>query len=139
MKKLTLILLVLPLLFSCSKEWEGCTDNVALNFIEKAEKDDGSCIYTTLTFYADSTQYPGTSLDYIEITVNRTNIGSLSTIFPNGGPSNCNDVGTISYLFEDAGQVSWKSKIVLTNGTNNTKTGVASPSATEDCLLINAL
>ena len=43
MKKLLLILLFLPLLFSSCKKEEGCTDPIAINYNSDAESDDGSC------------------------------------------------------------------------------------------------
>ena len=49
MKKLLLILLCLPLLFSSCKKEEGCTDSTATNYNIDAENDDGSCIYEGCT------------------------------------------------------------------------------------------
>lgn len=48
MRKLLLILgLFLPILISCKKQ--GCTDPLAINYSESAEKNDGSCEYDTTT------------------------------------------------------------------------------------------
>jgi hypothetical protein len=55
-EKKILTVLILPLMFSCSKTFHSCADHLAINFNEDAEKDDGSCLYSTLTFYADSAQ-----------------------------------------------------------------------------------
>ena len=69
-KKILFISLIFALLIaSCNKK--GCTDSLALNYNEKAKKDDGSCeflnqntkalflqthhFYDSLTFYLDST------------------------------------------------------------------------------------
>tara|TARA_Y100000589_G_scaffold318084_1_gene344999 strand:- start:210 stop:719 length:510 start_codon:yes stop_codon:yes gene_type:complete len=48
MKKLLLILLCLPLLFSSCKKEEGCTDPIATNYNSDAESDDGSCVYSII-------------------------------------------------------------------------------------------
>lgn len=44
MKKITLLLLLSLILFSCKKK-EGCTDLMAENYDYEAEVDDGSCVY----------------------------------------------------------------------------------------------
>ena len=44
MKKLLLLLLVLPFIISSCRK-EGCTDAVAENYDEKAKEDDGTCEY----------------------------------------------------------------------------------------------
>ncbi|MDB4534308.1 hypothetical protein N9242_05490 [Vicingaceae bacterium] len=46
MNKIAIILtLSIISMISCSKEQiEGCTNNIAINFDAKAEKDDGSCM-----------------------------------------------------------------------------------------------
>ena len=48
MKKLILILLCLPLLFSSCKKEEGCTDPIAKNYNSDAELDNGSCDYGSI-------------------------------------------------------------------------------------------
>lgn len=139
MKKLILFVAVLPLLYSCSKKWHGCTDYIAINFEEKAEKDDGSCVYTKLTFYADSTQYPASPLDRIEIKVGSVDVGTITSVFPIGGPNDCGDSEGVTYSFKDAGEINWNARIYLVGGTVLTRTGTTSPAAEQDCILINAL
>ena len=49
MKKTLFILGALALTFSACKKEEGCTDSTALNFDSKAEEDNGTCTYPTVT------------------------------------------------------------------------------------------
>ncbi len=49
MKKINIVLGVILTVFVFSCKKEGCTDEKALNFDEKAKKDDGSCLYPDTT------------------------------------------------------------------------------------------
>ena len=139
MKNLIIIAAVIPLLFSCSKKWHGCTDDVATNFDINAEKHDDSCVYTRLTFYADSTQYPASPVDHIDVKIGGASLGTFSTVYSIGGPDDCGADGTVNYNFEDAGGINWNARIFLTNGTILTKTGSAEPDPNQDCILISTL
>jgi len=139
MKNLLLISFILPLLFSCSKTWDGCTDHKATNFDEDAEKHDDSCVYTKLTFYADSSRFGGIPINSIEVTIDGESIGSFSKVYSSGGPSLCSADGTVSFDFVDAGNITWKSTIYLNNGTTNSATGIVGPTQLNNCRLISAL
>ena len=51
MKKLLLILLCLPFIFSSCSKQQGCTDSLATNFNINAEEEDGSCIYGIVGYW----------------------------------------------------------------------------------------
>ncbi|MBL4593081.1 MAG: hypothetical protein JKX68_04600 [Flavobacteriales bacterium] len=139
MKKLILLVAIIPLLFSCSKKWHGCTDDVATNFNINAEKQDDSCVYTRLTFYADSSQYPSSPVDHIDIQIGGTSLGTFATVYSIGGLINCGANGTTSYIFEDAGGINWNARVFLINGTVLTKTGSIAPDPNQTCILISTL
>ncbi len=138
MKKLILIALALPLLFSCSKN-EGCNDNSAFNFSVDADFDDGSCVYTRLTFYADSSNYPATPIERIEILINESGIGSFSGATYSVLDCSAESDITLSFPMKSSTQVEWKALVFLTNGTTNTKTGTVASDLAQSCILINAL
>jgi hypothetical protein len=136
MKKLFLTVLILPLMFSCSKTFHGCADNLAINFDEDAEKDDGSCLYGSVTFYADSTQYPATQVSSIIVTVDNTIINSFNTFY-NGFAGDCGSSGTVSYAFGDAGKIFWSTRTEMIDGTFQIRSGSVTPDGS-DCILVNS-
>ncbi|MBL4593080.1 MAG: hypothetical protein JKX68_04595 [Flavobacteriales bacterium] len=138
MKKLSLIIIALPLLFSCSKN-EGCNDPKAFNYSTEVDYDDGSCTYSKLVFYADSTQYPGTPIDHIEILINGNSIGAF--VGASYGVLNCTASGakTSSYDLSSSIQVEWTAAVHLTNGSDFNNTGTISSDLTQQCMLINVL
>lgn len=69
MKKLRLILFILPLVFLACKK-EGCQDMNALNFDAEAKKS-GTCQYTKVIFYAGSDMIGGVGLKVTKIEVSR--------------------------------------------------------------------
>ena len=64
MKKLLLITIISPLLFSSCEDGlsQGCTDLLAINYESWADNDDGSCLYQCTDIYATNhlttTTYP---------------------------------------------------------------------------------
>lgn len=73
MKKLALLILCIPILFTACKK-EGCQDVNALNFDAEAEKD-GNCQYTKVIFYAGSNLIGGVGLEVTKIEVFRRVLG----------------------------------------------------------------
>ena len=136
MKKLILIVFMLPLMFSCSKTFHGCADHLAINFNEDAEKDDGSCIYGSVTFFADSSQYPASQVTSITVTVDNKTVDSFNTFY-NGFYGSCGSGGTVSYDFGDAGQIFWSTRTEMINGTYQIRNGTVTPDGTE-CILVNS-
>jgi hypothetical protein len=135
MKKLLMIALIIPFLFSCKdkdKEKEGCTDIFALNYDADAEKDDGSCEYCKITFYCKSDSYFGLTITSVDISVNGIIIGSATTAYPDG-PGNCNAEGTVIYEFHNNEPVVWNSEVHLSDGSALYDSGTVSPD-NSDCI-----
>lgn len=136
MKKLVLILIVIPFIFSCSKTYHGCADHLAINFDEDAEKDDGSCLYGSVTFYADSSQYPAVQVSNIIVTVDNRVINTFNTFY-NGFVGDCGTFGTVSYNFGDAGMIFWSTRTEMIDGTFHIRNGTVTPNGSE-CILVNS-
>lgn len=100
MKKTLLIITVLAGLglSSCSKP--GCTDVDAINYSEKAKKDDGSCSYSEKLIiwqsYATSQLIQQAGITGLSVYVDGSLAGSfLSTNYWTGAPS-CSQSGNVS-------------------------------------------
>ena len=142
MKNLYLFAIILPLLFSCSKK-KGCNYNQAVNYDKMVVVDDGSCTFTSLSFYADNDTINGKHVDFIEITVENNVIGSFSGKQSESGA--CNGSNTVSYAKGTDGTINWVSTIHLEGDTINPsgyliyKSGAATTSPSLPCIAINAL
>ena len=138
MKKIILIFLIPLFLFSCQKddvEVVGCTDDNSLNYDYTATKDDGSCEYSTATFYASYGYYNGVQINSIDVTIDGENIGTINSVYPNG-VGNCSAPGTVLYQFYDGYQVDWNTVVHLYNGGVVYSSGVLEPRSTE-CIKVN--
>jgi len=135
--KAIVLMLALPLLFSCSKN-EGCNDISAINYDQEADFDDDSCVYSKVTFYADSSRFAGTPINLIEIEIDNVVIGSFAMVskYP---PTICENTGTTSYDFTKSGDKHWTAIIYLSNGSTTTNSGTISHVSSQDCILISAL
>jgi hypothetical protein len=72
-------------MFSTSCKREGCTDPLALNFNDKAKKDDGSCVYESINLKLNKTTLggtPGTKVNAL-VSVTGANLSKLH-ILKNG-------------------------------------------------------
>jgi hypothetical protein len=135
MKKL-LVLALLPLLFSCSKK-KGCNAKSAINYDPEAVIDDDSCIYSKLTFFADSTHINGNQIDHIDITINNQVIGTFSGMHAYG-PGTCDADNTANYASIGESTVSWTSTIYMVSGSTFTRSGEVSTDASLSCIEVHA-
>lgn len=128
---------IIALIFgaACEKK-KGCTDNFARNHSYEAEVDDGSCVYSTATFYASSGFFLGIPIVKIDVSVNGSIIGSMNTVYPNG-PGNCSAQGTLAFVFESKDRVDWNTTVYLANGGVVYGSGQVAPAASLDCIKVN--
>ena len=135
MKKTLLILTVAVLsITSCSKDKEGCNDSRASNYDENVVVDDGSCAFTAVTFYADSSQYNGITISSIEVTVNGSVIGSFNGHFTNGNQV-CGATNTAVFNTNGESSVAWSAIISQLGGTTVTTSGVHSGISSQGCVI----
>ena len=103
MNKSSFILLVVALsiatVFTTSCKEKGCTDPEALNYIETAEKDDGSCSYGggMVFYYDEATAAQLVSDGAITMTyyVDGKEIGSSDAAVYWTGPPDCGQDGSV--------------------------------------------
>ena len=89
------ILILIVGLSACRKE--GCTDEKAENYNEKAKKDDATCTYSgSVVFWLNNTTsvfLQSSNVTYIEVFVNGNKIGGMSTSSSFGAAPNCFEGG----------------------------------------------
>jgi hypothetical protein len=139
MKKNFLYIFLLVILtsinFSCRKH-RGCTDSKALNRNYDADVNDGSCIYSTATFYASSGYYNGVPISGIDVILGGNIIGTITSVFPSG-PGNCSAFGTVPYTFQNGSMLDWNTIVHLSSGAVVYNSGQVEPSSVLSCIRVN--
>ncbi|MEO7991386.1 MAG: hypothetical protein ABI663_17675 [Chryseolinea sp.] len=106
---------------------EGCTDSKALNQDFTADKDNGSCTYSTAVFYGSiPSPFPP-----VTVTVNGSTVGTISAYYPSG-PGNCSVPGVATFQFDNGEKVDW----VVTDAIGNIFSGTLEPNSFSDCLKV---
>ena len=136
---LILTLVIIPIVFfSCRRK--GCNDNNALNYAGHFKKNDGSCKYSGITFYALYNTYLGSPVTSIDINVDSTYIGTINvgtTGNHPAGPSGCHDVNTVFYQIVNMSAITWYATIHFTGGGTATTSGSSGPNHFTECIKIN--
>jgi hypothetical protein len=129
---------VLVLLSACEKEPVpvlGCMNSKALNYNSSATKDDGTCTFSTVTFYGSYTYYNGIPITGITVAVDGNAIGALSAAYPSG-PGNCSATGTVAFTCTSGESIDWNATIQLANGGSIFTSGTLTPYKVE-CIKVN--
>lgn len=136
MKYSYLLVALIISISSCKKE--GCTNSSALNHSSEAKKDDGSCNFSTVVFWAAHNQYQVGWNTYnvtsISIKVNEVNVGNITSVY--GAAPACGAGGCISYKIKDNPSVKWSAAITLQNGTTVNKSGTVNASPNQECIAL---
>jgi hypothetical protein len=132
---LLLALFSFATIMSCKKK-RGCTDSKSLNFDVDADKNDGSCRYSKVTFYAKYGAYSGIPIMSIDVTVDGNMIGSINAVYPNG-PGNCAAQGTVPFTFGSGKTSDWNTVVNLANGAKIFGSGSVTPTSLQDCIKVN--
>ena len=131
---------ILPILVGCMTlfisacQHDGCTDPKALNSDRHAKKDDGSCTYSAVTFYASYGVADG--VQHIFLTIDGQEAGSIAAVNWPVGPGDCSAKGTISYQFKNSHPIKWRAEIITTGETLNAS-GTVEPSPDSTCIKVN--
>ena len=121
------------MLTGCPKQ--GCTDPKALNYNYRNKKDDGTCQYSKVIFYASGYSTSGFWIGLpnppYTLYINGSPSGQITASYPNG-PGNCSATGCPTYQFESGTTVDWE----VRDGAGYIWTGSVSPSSTSECIKI---
>jgi hypothetical protein len=132
--RVILILFGFMTLFISACQHDGCTDPKALNRDRHAKKDDGSCTYSTVTFYARYGVADG--VEHVFLTVDGQEVGSIVAANWPDGTDDCSAKGTISYQFKNSRPIQWRAEIITTGKTLNAS-GSVEPSPDAICIKVN--
>lgn len=95
MKLLLLIASALFIFTACKKE--GCTDSLAKNYDNEAEKNDNSCTYeTSVIFWINansSTNFKNNMINSIDLYIDGSKVGQMNTSSDQLVTPECNTVG----------------------------------------------
>jgi hypothetical protein len=119
---------------SCCKK--GCKDIAALNYDVSADKDDHSCRYTTVTFYAAYGYYSGIPITQISLKIDGETRGNITSIFPNG-PGNCSATGTVAFELPSSESFDWNTTVYLANGAIVYGSGTVKANSYSECTKVN--
>lgn len=139
LKTVFLVIIVIPFLFSCSNH-DGCNFNEALNYDNEVNIDDGSCIFTEFTFYADTVYLNGMFITEIDVKIGEAEIGTFNGM--ESSESACSGLNTVSYTPSTVESISWTSEIHLMDSIQDTvifNFGEERTSPNIECLEINVL
>jgi len=139
MKKVLVILTLATLVIaSCSKDKEGCNDRRASNYDENVVVDDGSCIFTKVSFYADSSEINGIPISEIEVTVNGAIIGTFNG-YHLTGTDVCNATNTAVFETNGETSVDWSATVYQFGGTTVALSGSVTGIGTQGCVISQVL
>ena len=131
-----LLSLFVVLISGCKKE--GCTNANAINFSTDADKDDGSCTFSKVVFWARYNEYQDGIFTYdvtsINLTAGGSSVGNITSVY--GSAPACSAGGCITYQIKGSSSVSWSAAIHLNDGTIVNKSGTANASSNQDCIAV---
>ena len=105
---------------------------------DKVVVDDGSCIFTAVTFYADSINLNGKGITSIDITVNGSVVGSFNGSY-NSGNQICGETNTAVYNTNGESSVAWSAVIHQVDGVTVSSSGVFNGIVSESCVIQQVL
>lgn len=111
-------------------------DMNSLNYNAEAEESDGSCKYSTATFYARYGYYSGIPITSIDVNVNGNAAGTITAIYPTA-PGNCAAQGTVAVGLTGSKSVEWNTIVHLANGGTVFGSGTTSALAGMECVKVN--
>ena len=136
----TISLLLIPLIVlgftSCKKKTRGCMDMNSLNYNAAAEESDGSCKFSTATFYARYGYYNGIPITSIDVNVNGSAVGTITSIYPTA-PGNCGAQGTVGFGLAGSKSAAWNTVVHLANGATVFGSGTTAALAGVECVKVN--